>query len=151
MHFKKYSEHTSAEIVSFSRVMSVAFVIIALIACWLNDWELAQSVLVLVAVGAAFFVIGMVAPAVLRPFNHVWMSFAYVMNFIMTRVILSFVFFVVMAPISVIIRLTGKSFVVDSKNRHSYWAQYDNQAPAEHFEHLYTLSEVKMPPAARTD
>ena len=144
MHFKRYSEHTSTEIVSFSRVMAVAFTVIAAVVFWLKDWELTQSTMILAGVGVSFGLLGVVAPSTLRPLNHIWMSFAFVMNFVMTRVILSFIYFVLVAPISIIMRLLGKAVVVNSAKEASYWAKYKAQAPAKHFEHLYTLSEIEM-------
>ena len=144
MHFKKYSEHTSAEIVSFSRVMAVAFPLVAVLVAWLGDWQITTATWVLVGVGAAFLVLGMVSPALLRPFNHGWMSFAFVMNFFMTRLILSLIYFVLIAPLAIVFRIMGKAVVTDSTKRDSYWMHYKRQAPHTHYEHLYTLSEIEM-------
>jgi hypothetical protein len=144
MHFKKYSEHTAAEIVSFSRVMAVAFSLLAIVITWLGDWQIATATWVLAGIGGSFLVLGIASPALLRPLNHGWMSFAFVMNFFMTRLILSLIYFVLIAPLAIVFRITGKAVVTDSTSRKSYWKHYKRQAPHTHYEHLYTMSEIEM-------
>ena len=61
--------------------------------------------------GGLLVVLGLVAPAVLRPLQRVWMKMAVVMGFIMTRVILGFLFFLVFVPIGLLGRMFGKQFL----------------------------------------
>lgn len=66
---------------------------------------------------------GILFPKLLLPFQKVWMSFAIVMGWFMTRVILSILFYLVFTPIGLISRMIGKRFLelnID-KSRHSYW------------------------------
>ena len=50
------------------------------------------------------------------------MIFAVILGWIMTRVILSLVFYVIMTPISLITRLLGEDFLALKKNdSDSYW------------------------------
>ena len=63
-----------------------------------------------VAAGAALLLLGTVAPMLLTPLQRAWMSFAVVMGFVMSRVILSVIFFLVLTPIGVLGRLFGKAF-----------------------------------------
>jgi hypothetical protein len=48
-------------------------------------------------------------------------------------------------------RLTNKAVVVDSRERESYWVTYEEQAPATHFEHLYTMSKLSPPGEGKVD
>ena len=64
-------------------------------------------------------------PAFLKPIHKIWMGFALILGSIMTRVILSVLFYLVITPISLISRLSGKDFLdlkID-KSIVSYWIQ----------------------------
>jgi hypothetical protein len=86
----------------FAAVVASLF---GLILPWLLDlgWRSAPWVIAIV-----FFVWGFVAPNTLRPFYRLWMRFGFVMNAIMTRIILGLVFYVVLFPYGLIFRLRGK-------------------------------------------
>ena len=62
-------------------------------------------------------------PSILKPINYLWMSFAIVVGWIMTRIILTVLFFLVLAPIGLIGRLAGKQFLQLSWDRsgRTYW------------------------------
>lgn len=47
-------------------------------------------------------------PGFLRPVYDLWMKFGHVMGFINTRIILGVMFYVVIAPIGIIMKLSGK-------------------------------------------
>ncbi len=69
----------------------------------------------------AFF--GLLLPGILKPIHKVWMGLALILGYIMTRVILSVLFYLVITPISIICRLLGKdvlSLKID-KAKKSYW------------------------------
>ena len=72
---------------------------------------------------AAFFITGLIFPSVLKPVYKVWMSLSVVMGFIMTRVIMVIIFYLIVTPLGLIASLTGKEFLdmkID-KNAKSYW------------------------------
>lgn len=72
---------------------------------------------------AAFLILGLILPVVLKPVYKVWMALAVVMGFIMTKVIMVFIFYLIVTPIGLIARLTGKKILdmkVD-KSAKSYW------------------------------
>ncbi len=80
--------------------------------------------------GAMFFVVGPLLtlafwfawPGV-RPFFRIWMAFATLMSRVMTAVLLSILYFLVLTPISLLGRLFGQKFVerkID-RSRASYW------------------------------
>jgi hypothetical protein len=83
----------------------------------------------LVAAGAVLIALGAVAPMLLSPLQRAWMSLAVVLGFIMSRVILSIIFFLVLTPIGVMGRLLGKQFLDLSwapGNKQSYWKKRSN-------------------------
>ena len=73
--------------------------------------------------GALLFACGVIFPGVLTPLQKVWMGLAVVMGFIMTRVILTLLFFIVITPLAVGFRLAGKRplDIKMDRTKESYW------------------------------
>jgi hypothetical protein len=72
---------------------------------------------------AALLILGSVYPVWLRPLFRVWMGFATVMGWVMTRVILTLLFYLVFTPIGAVARLVGKDMLNRQIDRNcaSYW------------------------------
>lgn len=72
---------------------------------------------------AAFLLLGLVVPILLKPIHKVWMTLAILMGWLMTRVILCVLFYLVVTPIGFLARLLGKDFLDLKFNRNadSYW------------------------------
>ncbi len=125
---------------SFGWVVGGVLLVIAAVVWWRNDFALTTAAYVLGSLGAALVVLGLAAPVVLKPVYRVWMALAVVLGFIMTRVILSVVYYLVMTPIGLAMRLFGK----DPMHRRidpdaaSYWIEksYDDESP-ERLERYY--------------
>lgn len=82
---------------------------------------------------------GLFLPKLLYPVYKVWMIFAAGLNWVMTRVILSILFYLVITPMGLFGRLFGKSFL-DLKfreNRESYWRYRSEPTPRDHCERQY--------------
>ena len=69
----------------------------------LGHWSAAPWI---VAVGVALW--GLLAPSAVRPFYRIWMRFGMIMNAITTPVILGIVYYAVVLPYGVVLRLLGK-------------------------------------------
>ena len=52
--------------------------------------------------------ISLTFPLILRPFYHWWMKLAHILGWINTRILLSLVFFLILLPVALILRLLGK-------------------------------------------
>ena len=78
---------------------------------------------VLLSLGFLIIVLGLALPKILFPFQKAWMVLAVVLGFVMTRVILSILFYFVITPIGFLAKISGKRFLNlkfhDSKK--SYW------------------------------
>ena len=85
--------------------------------------------IVLLAFGALF-------PRALKYVYIAWMSVAFVLGFVMAHVILTFFFFLVITPIGLIARLTGKDFLRLQRdgNATTYWIRRELRikTPADH-------------------
>jgi len=70
-------------------------------------------------------VIGIAAPGILKPFYRGWMIFAVILGWVMTRVILTGVFYLVVTPIALLGRAFGEQFLhlKASPRSTSYWVR----------------------------
>ena len=80
-----------------------------------------------VSVGLIFLSLGLIAPKTLKPIYKVWMTFAVIVGWIMTRLILSVLFYSVITVIAILTRIIGKDFLnLKINNRDSYWNNRDS-------------------------
>ncbi len=79
--------------------------------------------------GLAFQIIAQIIPILFLPIQKIWMTFAVVMGFVMTRVILSLLFYIIITPISFISKIFGKDFLSlkIEKDKKSYWNLRDEE------------------------
>mgnify|MGYP001421514767 CR=1 FL=1 len=79
-------------------------------------------------VGSGFIALGIIIPILLKPIYILWMTFAVMLGWVMTRVILSIVFFFIITPISFLTKLLDEDFLVLKKsNSESYWNYRDRK------------------------
>jgi hypothetical protein len=73
--------------------------------------------------GTLLCLIGLINPSLLKLVHKIWMGLSVVLGFIMTRVILTILFFFVFMPIRFIARTFGKKFIdLNFKEKtDSYW------------------------------
>lgn len=118
----------------FGIVMAVAITILGLIRWGLHTWrgEVMGPPYYFFAVAAVFLVLGLAVPFVLRPVLYLWLQFALGVNWVMTRLLLSFVFLVMITPGRVLIRLFGQDPLKRDwrANQESFW-EIPEEAPKE--------------------
>jgi len=105
----------------FGIVMFVAF---GLIGGWLL-WKQREWYLWMFAASGFFLACALALPVVLRPLYFIWMAFAAVAGWFMTRVILAILFYLIITPIGLVMRLTGRD-PLDRKfpgKEKSYWVK----------------------------
>tara|TARA_B100002051_G_scaffold188444_1_gene178498 strand:+ start:689 stop:1099 length:411 start_codon:yes stop_codon:yes gene_type:complete len=74
------------------------------------------------SIGLVFILSGIVLSFILKPFYKIWMTFAVIIGWIMTRIILAILFFIIITAIGVLARLFGKDFLnLKPDNRDSFW------------------------------
>ena len=86
-----------------------------------------ESFKILLASGIILLAGGFIKPLLFKPFYWVWMFFAIIMSWIMTRLILTVIFYLILIPTGFILRLFGKKFLQLKINREkvSYWNMRD--------------------------
>ena len=106
---------------NFGLLMGAAFLIFAAI-----NWKIGGSVHGMVAIlGAGFLILGDGAPLSLSLFYTLWMKLAGVLQVIMTAIILTFVFYIILTPLALTARLCGKKFLDlgPEEGTLTYWKQ----------------------------
>ncbi|HYE33112.1 MAG TPA: SxtJ family membrane protein [Methylomirabilota bacterium] len=91
-------------------------------------------------VGAPLMLLGLIAPQALRRVYLAWMAMALVMGFVVSTVLLTLFYFVVITPIGLIARLAGKDFMTRrlDKSAPSYWTERSTAAvPATRYEEQF--------------
>ncbi len=76
-----------------------------------------------------FFILGFAAPDSLRLAYIGWMRLAFILGWINTRIILAFVFYLILTPIGVAMRIFGKDLMERrlEKDKVSYWLPKDEK------------------------
>ena len=73
--------------------------------------------------GLLLIIMGLISPVILKPLNKVWMGLAIILGWLSSRIILIVIFYLVLTPISLIAKISGKKFL-DLKyksEKDSYW------------------------------
>ena len=103
---------------SFGIVFFIVFLIVALYPL-LNDnplrlWSLIISLI--------FLLLGLIKSNILTPLNILWMKFGMFLGVFISPIIMGIIFFLVVTPIGLIMRLFGKDLLNLKKNKtQSYW------------------------------
>lgn len=103
----------------------VFFVVFLLISLWplidgqpLRIWSAVISLI--------FLFLGLLNSKILSPLNFLWMKFGKILSKITNPIVLGLIYFLVITPISLLMRLIGKDLLNNnfSKNN-SYWIKRD--------------------------
>tara|TARA_B110000438_G_scaffold303679_1_gene366449 strand:+ start:3408 stop:3818 length:411 start_codon:yes stop_codon:yes gene_type:complete len=122
--FKKIKNIKSSnrDIRSFGITIGLILIIISALLFYYD--KTSYQILAIVALG--FIGLGITIPISLKPTYLVWITFSIILEWIMTRVILSILFYLVLTPIGLVTRLLGKDFLaLRTSDSNSYWNDRD--------------------------
>ncbi|MGI8498055.1 MAG: SxtJ family membrane protein [Gemmatimonadaceae bacterium] len=93
---------------------------------------------ILLGVGTVVFLWSVVAPRSLPPIYRAWMALGQGMGTIVSTVLLSLLYYVVVTPVGLLMRVTGTDPVERRVTRGdgSYWTIHDKPASAADYEHM---------------
>jgi hypothetical protein len=76
-----------------------------------------------VVISLAFLFLGLLNSKILSPLNLLWMKFGELLGKVIAPIVLSLIYFSVITPIGLLMRLIGKDFMKKnfSKKNNSYW------------------------------
>ena len=106
---------------SFGIVFSIVFLIIAIYPLINNDelriWSLIIAII--------FLVLGLINSKILTPLNKLWFKFGILLGRIVSPVIMGLIFFLVVTPIALLMRIIGKDLLnlKFNKKDKSYWIE----------------------------
>lgn len=107
------------ELKNFGLTMAIVLGLIGLF-LW---WQARPSAIYFLATAVLFFGPALCCPKILWPFQKIWMSLAVILGWLMSRVILIVLFYLVTTPIGLILKISGKDLLdlKIEKNKNSYW------------------------------
>lgn len=113
----------------FGLTIGIILVILGSIAVWRG--KCAGSALL--TLGAILIALGLGAPGALKMPQKLWMGLAVVIGFFMSRLILTILFYMVITPIGIIVKLLGKDVLNEriDKKAVSYWINRPAEAKTE--------------------
>ena len=103
---------------TFAFTVGAAFALFGAIAWWRGH---PTSTTVLGGLAVTLGVLGAVAPRSLGPVERAWMGLAHLISRVTTPIFMGVVYFVVITPISLLMRLAGKLPLRKSPGAQSYW------------------------------
>ena len=104
---------------SFGLLFFIVFLIIGL-------WPLKNGDslnIYFIAISITFLILGLINSKLLSPLNKIWIKLGEVLGIIISPIVMFLVYFIVLTPISLIIRLFGKDLLglTFFKKNDSYW------------------------------
>ena len=105
---------------SFGIVFFIFFLIIALYPLLNNQnirlWSLIISIV--------FLILGLLNSDFLRPLNKIWFRFGLLLGKVVSPIIMSIIFFLVVTPIGIFMKVLGKDLInLKFNNKKTYWIE----------------------------
>tara|TARA_B100000470_G_C19775856_1_gene385293 strand:+ start:208 stop:591 length:384 start_codon:yes stop_codon:yes gene_type:complete len=105
----------------------VFFIVFLIISFWpllksgdVRYWSLVVSVI--------FLILALLNSKILTPLNKVWMKFGFILGKIVSPIVMGFIFFFVVTPTGIIMRVLGKDLLnLKKNNQNTYWIKKDNK------------------------
>ena len=106
----------------------VFFVVFLIVALWplkyeedIRLWSLVLSII--------FFILGVLNSKLLTPLNKLWFKLGMFLGSIVSPIVMGIVYFIVVTPIGIIMRLLGKDLLKTNKikSASTYWIKRDKQ------------------------
>ncbi len=104
----------------FGLTVGIAFLVFAAIALW-RDHPLTMRILA--ALGGALVAGALIVPRALLPVERRWMQLAHLLSRVTTPIVMGILFFVVITPIGLARRMTGRHGLPRGKSGESMWRE----------------------------
>ena len=101
----------------------VFFIVFLIIAIWplLNGYEIRYWSLI---ISIVFLILGILNSKILTPLNKIWFKIGILLGNVISPIVMSIIFFLVVTPTSLIMKLFRKDILGIKKNRSkSYWIE----------------------------
>jgi len=113
---------------SFGLVFAAVSLVVAGLSLWRGGWVWPYGL----AAAAAFGGLALVAPRALAPLNKAWLRFGLLLHRVVNPLVMGLMFFLVIAPMGLVMRLGGKDFLRLKFDRaaRTYWIKREPPGPA---------------------
>jgi hypothetical protein len=126
---------TPAEGRKFGLTVGGAFLVLGAILQWRGR---ASASTVCLAGGAALALAGLAVPTALAPVYRGWMGFAHLLSKVTTPIFMGVVYFLVITPMSLLMRLFGRHPLVHRPMNDSYWVRREPHSdPTDTMRHQF--------------
>jgi hypothetical protein len=105
---------------SFGTVFFIVFFIISIFPLFkdgnIRIWSLIVAII--------FLILGLVNSKILTPFNKIWFRFGILLGNFVSPIVMSVVFFAIVTPTSLIMRVLGKNLLnLNKSDKKTYWIE----------------------------
>ena len=109
---------------NFGIVFCIVFLLIAFYQILKNGdirvWSLVVAII--------FIFLAIIDSKILSPLNYLWIKFGFLLGKFISPIVLAIIFFLVVTPISLLLKIFGKDVLLLKKNESkSYWIQKNDQ------------------------
>ncbi len=102
----------------------VFFIVFLVIAFWSFRGEYHQIKLLPFSLSIVFLILGLLNSKFLTPFNKIWIKFGELLGRIIAPLVMMFIFFIIITPLSLFIKLIGKDLInIKYTNAKTYWTK----------------------------
>ena len=75
-------------------------------------------------IAVTFLILGLLNSRILTPFNKIWFKFGVLLGNLISPIILGIIFFLIITPTSLIMKILGKNLLnLKKNNKSSYWVE----------------------------
>jgi len=115
----KHIKETKKDLRKFGLTVGIVLATIGVILYYFEK----SSAIYFAVIGGLLILFGALFPNILKLLNRIWMSLAIILGFIMSRLILTVLFYLVLTPIALLAKLVGKKFMIlkYDKSAKTYW------------------------------
>jgi len=119
------------ELRKFGAVLLVGFGVIGAILKYKQHHAAAEVCFWIAGIVGA---VGLTGTIIALPFYWIWMGFAFVMGNIMSRLVLTVLYYFIVTPIGLLSRLVGRDLLSlkPDKSKNSYWIDVDSSKPTNY-------------------
>ncbi len=125
IHEIRNIKESRSDLRKFGLTIGIVLFLISIVLLWLGK----STYPYWLVIAMVFIIAALVFPVILRPFNKVWMSLAIILGWVMTRVILSILFYLTLTPLRFIALIFKKRFLnlnID-RSADTYWEKRERK------------------------
>ena len=122
-----------------NRSFGIVFCVVFTLLGGYSWWKGGENSIELLIVAALLLFVTLFIPNILSPLNWLWFQFGILLSRIMNPVIMGIVFFFVVTPMAICMRLVGKDTLrlKSKKDMNSYWIHRITKPDHESFKHQF--------------